>query len=93
MGLPIIGLIGIGLPIIGIVSSRAYVNRKNRLSNNEYLSIPTSFLGFLVGFIDDDGYIGINTTEKGFISVKLVISLRIKDISALRYIESKLKIG
>jgi len=83
----------IGLPIIGIISSKVHINRKNRLSENEYLSIPTSFLAFLVGLIDGDGYIQVTRTEKGYIAIKLIISIHIEDISVLNYIQSVLKIG
>jgi LAGLIDADG endonuclease len=82
-----------GLPIIGIISSKVHIDRKNRLNENEYLSIPTSFLAFLVGFIDGDGYIQITRTGKGYIAVKLIISIHIEDISVLNYIQSVLKIG
>jgi len=61
------------LPIIGIISSRVHINRKNRLSEKEYLDIPKSFLAFLVGIIDGDGYIQVSKTEKGFIVVRAVL--------------------
>ena len=64
-----------------------------RLNKEEYLSIPSPFLSFLVGFIDGDGYIQITKTTKGFIAVKLVISIHLKDISTLEYIRSILNIG
>jgi len=64
-----------------------------RLNKEEYLSIPPSFLSFLVGFIDGDGYIQITKTTKGFIAIKLVISIHLKDISTLEYIRSVLNIG
>lgn len=86
-------ILATGLPIIGIISSRVHINRKNRLSEKEYLDIPKSFLAFLVGIIDGDGYIQVSKTEKGFIAVKLTISLHIEDISVLNYIQSVLKIG
>lgn len=63
------------------------------MDKKEFLSIPPSFLAFLVGLIDGDGYIQINKTPKGFITMKLVISLHIEDISTLEYIHSVLKIG
>jgi hypothetical protein len=63
------------------------------LNENEYLSIPTSFLGFLVGLIDGDGYIQVTKTEKGYIAIKLIISIHLEDISVLNYIQSVLKIG
>jgi Cytochrome b/b6/petB/LAGLIDADG endonuclease len=82
-----------GLPIIGIISSKVRISRKERLNENEYLSIPTSFLGFLVGLIDGDGYIQVTKTEKGYIAIKLIISIHLEDISVLNYIQSVLKIG
>jgi hypothetical protein len=70
------------------------LKRTNKILNKEdYLSIPTSFLAFLVGLIDGDGYIQITKTTKGFITIKLVISLQLKDISTLQYIHSTLKLG
>lgn len=51
-----------------------------RLNKEEYLSIPPCFLSFLVGFIDGDGYVQITKTTKGFIAIKLVISIHFKDI-------------
>lgn len=83
----------IGLPIIGIISSKVYINRKDRLKDEEYLSIPNSFIAFLVGIIDGDGYIQITKTEKGFISMKLILSIYLDDIAVLNYIHSVLKIG
>ena len=83
------------LPTIGTVSIHALKkgNRKIRLDKKEYLSIPPSFLAFLVGLIDGDGYIQVTRTTKGFITIKLVISLHLEDISTLEYIRSVLKIG
>ena len=83
------------LPTIGIVHKNA-LNKGNkvlRLSKQEYNLIPSSFLAFLVGFIDGDGYIQVTKTSKGFITMKLVISLHLDDISILNYIHSVLKIG
>lgn len=61
------------LPTIGIVSPHALKkgNKKIRLNKEEYISIAPSFISFLVGLID--GYIKITRTEKGFITIKLVI--------------------
>ena len=83
------------LPTIGIVHKNA-LNKGNkvlRLSKQEYNLIPSSFLAFLVGFIDGDGYIQVTKTSKGFITMKLVISLHLDDISNLEYIHSVLKLG
>jgi len=83
------------LPTIGTVNTNALKkgNKNVRLNKEEYLSIPPSFLSFLVGFIDGDGYIQITKTTKGFIAIKLVISIHLKDISTLEYIRSILNIG
>lgn len=51
------------------------------------------FIAFLTGLIDGDGYIQITRTTKGFIAIKLVISIHLQDISTLEYIHSVLKIG
>jgi hypothetical protein len=83
------------LPTIGTVNTNALKkgNKNVRLNKEEYLSIPPSFLSFLVGFMDGDGYIQITKTTKGFIAIKLVISIHLKDISTLEYIRSVLNIG
>jgi len=47
----------------------------------------------LVGFIDGDGYISITKSTKGFITLNLTISLHIKDLSVLQYIQTVLGIG
>ena len=82
------------LPTVGRISSHALKEGKKIRSNKEeYLSIPYSFVAFFVGLVDGDGYIRINKTTKGFISVNLVIKLSLEDISTLEYIYSVLKIG
>ena len=82
------------LPTVGRISSHALKGGKRIRSNKEeYLSIPYSFVAFFVGLVDGDGYIRINKTTKGFISVNLVIKLSLEDISTLEYIYSVLKIG
>lgn len=78
---------------IGIVSCHVFKKEKKRLSEQEYFSIPWSFIAFLAGFIDGDGYIGITKTTKGYIQIKLEISLQLQDISTLEYIHSVLKLG
>jgi len=86
----------LSLPTIGTVSVHALKKGaapKVRLNKKEYLSIPSSFIAFLVGFIDGDGYIQVTRTPKGFITIKLVISIHLDDISTLQYIHSVLKIG
>ncbi len=83
------------LPSIGTVSAHALKkgNKKIRLDKEEYLSIPSSFLAFLAGLIDGDGYIQVTRTTKGFIAIKLTISIHLDDISTLEYIQSVLKLG
>jgi hypothetical protein len=81
------------LPKLGITNLKSRANRSKWLSESEYLSIPKSFIAFLVGFIDGDGYILINNTRKDFLGIKLVISVHIDDIAILNYIQSVLKIG
>jgi LAGLIDADG endonuclease len=89
----------ITLPTIGIVNKNALKKGARtalkgvRLNKEEYLSIPYPFIAFLVGLIDGDGYIQITKTTKGFIAIKLVISLHLEDISTLEYIHSVLKLG
>lgn len=83
------------LPSIGTVSVHALKkgNKSKRLDKKEYLSIPTSFLAFFAGLIDGVGYIPVTQTTKGYISIKLVISIHLDDISTLEYIQSVLKLG
>lgn len=83
------------LPTVGTVSAHALKkgNKNIRLDKKEYLSIPLSFLAFLAGLIDGDGYIQVTRTTKGFITIKLVISIHLEDISTLEYIQSVLKLG
>lgn len=83
------------LPTIGIIHKNALKksNKTIRLNKQEYISIPSSFLAFLLGLIDGDGYIKVTKTSKGFIAIKLVISLHLQDLSTLEYIHSVLKIG
>ena len=82
------------LPTIGVVSPHALKKGKKIRSNkSEFLSIPSSFLAKLVGFIDGDGYILIHKTDKGFIKLNLTISLDIRDLSLLHHIQSTLGLG
>ena len=80
---------------IGIVHKNALKRgiKDLNIDKKEYLSIPSSFIAFLVGLIDGDGYIQIVKTGKGYISMKLVISLHLKDLATLEYIKSVLKLG
>ena len=84
---------GVSTPVIGIIDSKSRAKKLNRLSTAEYLAIPKSFLAFLIGFIDGDGYIGIKKSYKDRIEVYLSISIHLEDIAILNYIQSILKIG
>ncbi len=83
------------LPTIGTVSLHALKKGKKniKLDKSEYLSIPHSFIAFLTGLIDGDGYIQVTRTMKGFIAIRLVISIHLEDISTLEYVKSVLKLG
>lgn len=81
------------LPKIGVFNPKSRANRDKRLTSAEYISIPKSFIGFLVGFIDGDGHIQITKSKKGFVSFNLAISIHLKDISVLNYIQSVLNLG
>lgn len=83
------------LPTVGILHKNALKkgNKNLRFNKQEYISIPSSFIAFIVGLIDGDGYIQISKTQKGFITMKLVISLHLEDLSTLEYIHSVLKLG
>ena len=82
------------LPTIGSINKSALKKGNNlRINKEEYMLIPSSFIALLIGIIDGDGYIQITKTSKGFIAIKLVISIHLKDISTLQYIHSILKLG
>jgi hypothetical protein len=82
------------LPTIGTVNKHALKKgKKIRLDKREFLSIPYQFLAFIAGFIDGDGYIQITRSTKGFITIKLVLTIHLEDLSTLEYIHSVLKIG
>lgn len=78
---------------IGIINNNKLKKGNNRLTEQKYLSIPYSFLGFLAGFIDGEGYIKITKTTKGYIQIKLEISLQLNDLSTIEYIYSVLNLG
>jgi len=60
---------------------------------SKFLNIPYSFLSLLIGLIDGDGHISITATNKGYVKICLVISLNIRDLPLLQYINSKIYIG
>lgn len=82
-----------GMPVVGTINYKSRTPKLNRLSEAEYLAIPKSFLGFLIGFVDGDGYIGIQKNYNGTVTVHLTISIHLEDIGSLNYIQSVLKIG
>ena len=82
------------LPTIGTVNKHALKKgNKIRLDKREFLSIPYQILAFIAGLIDGDGYIQITRSTKGFITIKLVITIHLEDLSTLEYIHSVLKLG
>lgn len=81
------------LGTIGVIHQNALKRGKKDLDKQKYLSVPASFIAFLVGLIDGDGYIQICKTGKGYIAMKLVISLHLKDLATLEYIKSVLNLG
>ena len=77
------------LPTIGTVNKHALKKgKKIRLDKQEFLSIPYQFLAFIAGLIDGDGYIQVTRSTKGFITIKLVITIHLEDLSTLEYIQS-----
>lgn len=78
---------------IGNVHKNALKKFNKILDKRDYISIPSTFLAYLVGLIDGDGYIQITKISKGYITMKLTISLHLEDISTLEYIHSVLKLG
>nr|AFD95908.1 intron-encoded LAGLIDADG endonuclease family protein [Talaromyces stipitatus] len=86
-------LLFIVLPRIGNIHKNAIKKTSRILDEKDYISMPVSFLSFLAGLIDGDGYIQITKSTKGFITMKLVISLHLNDLSTLEYIHSTLKLG
>ena len=82
------------MPTIGTVNKHALKKgKKIRLDKQEFLSIPYQFLAFIAGLIDGDGYIQVTRSTKGFITIKLVITIHLEDLSTLEYIHSVLKLG
>jgi hypothetical protein len=83
------------LPTVGIVNKNALKqgNKSLRFNKEEFIQIPSSLIAFLAGLIDGDGYIQITKTTKGFIAIKLVISIHLDDLATLQYIHSVLKLG
>lgn len=97
LGTEILNLITLPvLPTVGTISIHALKKGKQiqiRLDKKDYLSIPDKFISFLVGLIDGNGQIKISRTTKGFIAIKLVITLSLEDLCILEYLQSVLKLG
>lgn len=81
------------LQTVGTVSKHASKKGKQRIDFKEYLSIPYSFLAFLAGLIDGDGNIQITKTSKGYVQMKLVISIHLNDLPTIEYIFSVINFG
>lgn len=82
------------LPTIGTLSPHAYKKDiKKKINKSDYLTIPPQFLSYLVGLIDGDGYLGVNSSATGNIGINLTIQLHLDDLSTLEYIHSVLKLG
>lgn len=81
------------LPKIGVINLKSRSNRSKRLPEDEYLLVPSSFLAFLVGVVDGDGYIKTHKSTQDYINLGLTISIHLDDIALLNYIQSVLKIG
>ena len=56
-------------------------------------NVDVSFLAFLVGVIDGDGYIFARKRSNGYLEFNLVIALHNRDLATLEYILSKLHCG
>jgi len=81
------------LPMLGNINKNALKKTTKTISETHLVSTPTSFLAFLAGLIDSVGNFQISKTTKEFITIKLVISLHLKDITILEYIYSVLNLG
>jgi hypothetical protein len=91
-----IAILYFNIPTIGKVSPYALFNdRTIREDKTEFKDIPYSFLSMLVGLIDGDGYFSIvrNDKDSDDIKINMTLSLHIRDLSTLEYIQSVLKIG
>lgn len=56
-------------------------------------NVDVSFLSFLVGVIDGDGYIQARKKSNGYIEFNLVITFQNRDLATFEYILSKLHFG
>lgn len=56
-------------------------------------NVDVSFLSFLVGIIDGDGYIQCRKKSNGYIEFNLVITFQNRDLATFEYILSKLHFG
>ena len=56
-------------------------------------AVDVSFLSFLVGVIDGDGYIQARKKSNGYIEFNLVITFQNRDLATFEYILGKLHFG
>jgi hypothetical protein len=56
-------------------------------------NVDVSFLSFLVGLIDGDGYIQARKKSNGYIEFNLVITFNNRDLATFEYILGKLHFG
>lgn len=88
-----IAILYFNIPTIGKVSPYVLFNdRTIREDKTEFKDIPYSFLSMLVGLIDGDGYFLIvcNDKDSDDIKINMTLSLHIRDLSTLEYIQSVL---
>lgn len=71
------------------LTKRAVTSKKEIIHPN----VDVSFLSFLVGVIDGDGYIQCKKRSKGYIEFNLVITFQNRDLATFEYILSKLHFG
>jgi hypothetical protein len=90
------------LPTVGTINSRAIRGRQPRRDQDKerYLSVPKAFMSMLVGLIDGDGYISVTESSTGkksaaggYIDTSIVISIHLRDLKLLQYVQSTLGIG
>lgn len=71
------------------------LTKTNVTSKKEIIhpNVDVSFLSFLVGVIDGDGYIQCRKKSNGYIEFNLVITFQNRDLATFEYILSKLHFG
>ena len=81
---------------IGKVNKSALRGKKSRTDQEKQAflsSISYDFMSMFIGLIDDDGYIAITKIGLDNIRIELILSVDIKDLKLLQYIQNVLKIG